>query len=376
MLDELNLTTLKEIAPTVAQDNYFLGAPFLMALRAKGRFIPFNGGAEMQTNFLFRGLPTQAYAQGAEFNPVKRQILASISHVPKYYVGLITEFLEDLEVLNTGPLAVFSIIENDLAALYMSLTSRIAIEIQKNGQNLGAGSLDRSLAMNGMVEALNDGVAPGFDGNVYSSYGGQSRSEVGSALNSVPKYLGKANGATGKIDFIRIMEAYTECCIGSAEPDMFIGTKAIWSHIYHLMESKQRVEMVKDPYFGVQGAIKFMNMVIMKDDLLLSARYGQSNSDYGDFTTSTFTMPSGTMAASFSDTPPSSGTTVTVGETAYMLNTNTWDIRIKNSRLFGGGFTGFMPSPTNTRVVGRTHLAINLRCRAPRLNKLFYGHGA
>lgn len=205
MLDELNLTTLKEIAPTVAQDNYFLGAPFLMALRAKGRFIPFNGGAEMQTNFLFRGLPTQAYAQGAEFNPVKRQILASISHVPKYYVGLITEFLEDLEVLNTGPLAVFSIIENDLAALYMSLTSRIAIEIQKNGQNLGAGSLDRSLAMNGMVEALNDGVAPGFDGNVYSSYGGQSRSEVGSALNSVPKYLGKANGATGKIDFIRIM---------------------------------------------------------------------------------------------------------------------------------------------------------------------------
>lgn len=157
---------------------------------------------------------------------------------------------------------------------------------------------------------------------------------------------------------------------------MFIGTKAIWSHIYNLMESKQRVEMVKDPYFGVQGAIKFMNMVIMKDDLLLSARYGQSNSDYGDFTTSTFTMPSGTMAASFSDTPPSSGTTVTVGETAYMLNTNTWDIRIKNSRLFGGGFTGFMPSPTNTRVVGRTHLAINLRCRAPRLNKLFYGHGA
>lgn len=374
MLDELNVTTLKEIAPTVAQDNYFLGAPFLMALRARQRFIPFNGGSEMQTNFLFRGLPTQAYAQGSEFNPVKRQILASISHVPKYYVGLIAEFLEDLEVLNTGPLAVMSIIENDLAALFMSLTSRIAIEIQKHGQNNAAGN--RSLSINGMVEALNDGVAPGHDGIVYSNYGGQSRSEVGTALNSTPKYLGKADGSTGKLDFLRLMEGYTECCIGSAEPDLFVSTKAIWSHLYNLMEAKQRVEMVKDPYYGIVGAIKFMNMVLMKDDLLLSARYGQANSDYGDFTTSTFVMPSGTQAASFSDTPPSSGTTVTVGETAYMLNTNTWDIRIKNSRLFGGGFTGFMPSPTNTRVVGRTHLAINLRCRAPRLNKLYYGHGA
>jgi hypothetical protein len=120
MLDELNVTTLKEIAPLVAQDNYFLGAPMLMAWRARNRFVPFNGGTEMQSNFLFRGLPTQAYTQGTEFVPIKRQILASISHVPKFYVGLVTEFLEDLEVFNTGPNAVFSIIESDLAALFMS----------------------------------------------------------------------------------------------------------------------------------------------------------------------------------------------------------------------------------------------------------------
>lgn len=370
MLDELNVTTIKEIAPLAAQDNYFLGAPFLMALRSRGRFVPFNGGTEMQTNFLFRGLPTQAYSQGAEFNPVKRQILASISHLPKYYVGLVAEYLEDLEVVNTGPNALFSIIEHDLAALFMSLTSRIGVEIQKNGQST------RSQSINGMVEALNDGICPDPDGNVWTSYGGQSRTEVGTALNSVPKYLGRADGSTGKIDFLRLMEGYTECSIGSSEPDLFVCTKAIWSHLYNLMEAKQRVEMVKDPYYGIQGAIKFMNLVIMKDDLLRSARYGQNNSDYGDFTTGTFSMPSGTMPAQFSDTPPPATTTVTAGETAYMLTTNTWDIRIKNSRLFGGGFTGFMPSPTSTRVVGRTHLAINLRCRAPRLNKLYFGHGA
>lgn len=374
MLDELNVTTLKEILPTVAQDNYFLGAPLLMALRARNRFVPFNGGAEMQTNFLFRGLPTLPYAQGAEFNPVKRQIMASISHVPKYYVGLVAEFLEDLEVLNTGPNAVFSIIENDLAALFMSLTSRIAVEIQRHGQALSGD--DRSLSINGIEEALNDGLCPTFAGNVFTSYGGQSRTEVGSALNSIPKYLGKADGSTGKFDFIRLMEAYTDCSIGNATPDMFACTKAIWAHFYNLMEAKQRVEMVNDPYYGVQGVIKFMGMNIMKDDLMISTRYGQNNSDYGNFLASTFTMPSGTMPASFSDTPPTAGTTVNTGETAYMFNTASWDVRIKNSRLFGGGFTGFMPSPTNTRVVGRTHLAINVRCRAPRLNKMFYGHGA
>ena len=375
MLDELNVTTQKEILPNVAQDNYFLGAPFLMALRARNRFVPFNGGAEMQTNFMFRGLPTQAYAQGAEFSPIKRQILASISHVPKYYVGLVTEFLEDLEVLNTGPLAVMSIIENDLAALFMSLTSRIAIEIQKHGQNVSA-SDNRSLSINGMVEALNDAVAPGHDGNVYASYGGQARSEVGSALNSTPKYLGNATGGTGKLDFLALLEGYTETSIGNSEPDLFACTKAIWSHLYNLMEAKQRVVMEKDPYYGIQGVIKFMNLNIMKDDLMLGARYGQSDTDYGDSSTSTFVMPAGTQAAQFSPTPPASGVTVTVGETAYMLTVPTWDIRIKNSRLFGGGFTGFMPSPTNTRVIGRTHLAINLRCREPRRNKLYYGHGA
>lgn len=375
MLDELNVTTLKEIAPLVAQDNYFLGAPMLMAWRARNRFVPFNGGTEMQSNFLFRGLPTQAYTQGTEFVPIKRQILASISHVPKFYVGLVTEFLEDLEVFNTGPNAVFSIIESDLAALFMSLTSRIAVEMQKHGQNLG-GVNDRSASINGIPEALNDDLCPGPDGRVYASYGGQSRKEVGSALNSTPKYLGNADGSLGKIDYNRLMEAYTELCIGNSEPDLFSGSKAVWSHIYNLMEAKQRVEMVKDPYFGMQSAIKFMNMVIMKDDLALSKRYGQNNADYGDFSTSSFTMPAGTMPETFSVTPPPVGTTVQIGEVAYMLTTNTWDIRIKNSRLFGGGFTGFMPSPTNTRVVGRTHLALNLRCRAPRLNKVFYGHGA
>lgn len=374
MLDEINVTTLKEIQPLVAQDNYFLGAPALMAMRSRGRFIPFEGGAEMQSNFLFRGTQTLAYRPGTEFVPVKQQLMASISHQPKYYAALLVEFLEDLAVINTGPNAVFSIIETDLAAAFMSLTSRIAVAWQQHGQNLG-GTDDRSDHINGLPEALNDGVSPDYRGKVWTSYGSQLRSEVGAALNSTPRFVGDKNGNTGKIDYAELLFGYTDCNIGNAEPDLFVCSKSIWAHLANLMEPKQRVEMIRDPYYGIMGAIKFMNMAIMKDDLMLSAQFGQ-NADYGDFRTSTFAMPSGTIPLGFAKQVPAAAVTLTAGELGVMMNTNTWDVRIKNNQLFGGGFTGFLPSQTNTRVVGRVHLALNMRCRAPRFNKLYYGHGA
>ena len=44
ILDEINLTTHKEIYPTVIEDNFFLDTPFEAYLRARS-LVPFGGGS-------------------------------------------------------------------------------------------------------------------------------------------------------------------------------------------------------------------------------------------------------------------------------------------------------------------------------------------
>jgi len=376
MLDELNITTLKEMYPLVVQDNFFLNAPFLAYLRGQGAFVPFGGGATIQQTFLWRGLQNDAYSPGEDFTPVRRQILASANFNPKFYVALIVEYLEDLEVFNVGPNAIFSIIETDLAAAMSSLTSRISVMFSQNGQTAA-----RAKHLNGWPEAINDGVFPSWDNNIYTSYGGQARSEVGNAYNSTPRFLGNADGSMGKMDYKELNTGYMDVNIGMEQPDIGVGNKAIVAHIEELMEPKQRIAQEADPYFGVHTGIRFKNAIIFKDDLWLSARYGQ-NTEYGNFSTTDLFVDAPTAAASASTLNNwarqviTAGTDCYVGEVFNWFNTRMWKVRVSNSPLFGFGFTGFLPSQINTRVVGRIHAALNVQCVGPRYQKQYYGHQA
>lgn len=382
MLDEINVTTLKEMYPLVIQDNFFLNAPFLAYIRGQGGFVPFGGGAFIQQTFLWRGLQTDAYSPGEDFMPVRRQILASANFTPKFYVALIVEYLEDLEVFNVGPNAIFSIIETDLAAAMSSLTSRISVMFHLDG--IGA----RIRHINGWPEAINDGVFPSWTNTIYTSYGTQLRAEIGSAYNSTPRFLGNADGSLGKMDYKELNRGYMDVNIGMAAPDIGVGNKAIVAHIEELMEPKQRITQESDPYFGVHTGIKFKNAIIFKDDLWPSAAYGR-NEEYGNFSTGPQAgFPNGlfvdapTAAASaatlagWARQTIAAGTDCFVGEVFNWLNTKYWKVRVSNSPLFGFGFTGFLPSQINTRVVGRIHAAINFQCTAPRLQKQYYGHEA
>ena len=117
ILDEINLTTLSEIYPHTIEDNFFLDTPSLAYLRAHA-LTDFTGGANTRFH-----LPAvcpddsrwRVHARGDNFNITKRQTLAGAQFDPKLYEVSIPEYLEDLEVLNKGPLAVFSLIDTDLA---------------------------------------------------------------------------------------------------------------------------------------------------------------------------------------------------------------------------------------------------------------------
>src|SRR5258708_7968703 len=126
ILDEINLTTLKEIYPRVIEDNFFLDTPFQAYLRARS-MVPFGGGAFMQNVFLYAPLIGGSYAKGASFNITKRQTLAGTLFDPKFYEVSLPEYKEDIQVFNKGPLPGFSLIDIDLLNDLNTISATIPI---------------------------------------------------------------------------------------------------------------------------------------------------------------------------------------------------------------------------------------------------------
>ena len=370
--DEINLTTKKEIYPRVIKDLFFLDTPLLAYLRSKA-LVPFQGGSEMQSTFLYAPLIGGMYKKGGPgFNLTKPQTLAGTTFQPKYYEVNITEYLEDIEVENKGPEAVFSLIDTDLRNGMHTMTEIVALAMQRHGQSIVTGVADdRSGHINGWVEALNDGKTASWDGNYYTSYGTAPRNAViGSALNSEPYFAGNSDGTPGPLTFKVLEETYQSCAIGRKEPDLGVGNKHVISLIKERLQTQQRFAQEKDPVFGIHS-FRFNNAMILKDDLFPSARYGQSRST-GNFLPASFTSPAAVGANSNMPT----STTIAAAETFAWFNTSTWAVRISDSPRFGFGFTGFKPQIDGTRVAGQILAALNLQCFEPRLNKLILGIGS
>ena len=372
ILDEINLTTLAEIYPHTIEDNFFLDTPFLAYLRAKA-LTDFTGGANTRFTFLYAPMLGGAYARGDNFDITKVQTLAGAVFDPKLYEVSVPEYLEDLEVLNKGPLAVFSLLDTDLANAMHTISAIIAVAMARHGQASGTGVSDnRPKQINGWAEAINDGVTNGWDGNYFPTYGTATRNGVvGSTLNSIPYWTGDQSGNAGPITYQVLEETYQTASIGREEPDLGVGNKAVYAYIKERIQPQQRFAQERDPYFGVSG-MKMNSAMIMKDDYFPSLRYGQNQSIIGNWLTSTFTSVS--SPATNSNLPGSQ--TIHVGEVFNWFNTKKWLLRISNSSLFGFGFTGFKPAQDNTRVVGQILAALNLECVAPRLNQQIYGISA
>jgi hypothetical protein len=371
ILDEINLTTLKEIFPKVIEDNYFLDTPFQAYLRARS-LVPFGGGAFMQNTFLYAPMIGGSYAKGANFNITKRQTLAGTVFDPKYYEVSVPEYKEDIQVLNKGPLAVFSLIDVDLRNAMNTISAIIAIAMSLHGQASGSGITgNRPNDINGWIEAMNDGITPGWDGSIFTAYGTAPRNAViGSALNSQPLWGGTSTGATAPITYQFLEEMYQIFSIGRVEPDLEVCNKALYAYIKERIQPQQRFSQERDPFFGVSG-MRHNSAMILKDDYFPSLKFGVNNPDLGNYLTSSFTSPAAVGTQSNMPTQ----TVCTVGEVLAMFNTKKWLFRISDDPEYGFGFSGFVPAQDNTRVVGQVKAACNLECTAPRLQGQAFGFG-
>lgn len=370
----LTAVTKEEIWPRQITDSFFRAIPFFSYLRDKA-LVTFSGMTFMQYPFLFRPLIGGSYAMGSAFNIDKVDTIAALQFREKYYEVNVTEFKEEIQVRNRGANAVFSLLDADLKDAMMTLTTIIAIAAWRHGQALAAD--DRSLEINGLSEALNDGILPSWDGNIFTSYGNQARNgAVGEALNSSPYWLGQSSGAAGKITYERMEDMYQIASQGNLSPDLGVTSKRGMTLIKNTLQPQQRFQQEVDPRYGFEGVL-LNRMRITKDDYAPSAAKssggnGLNDPILGNTTTGTiaYTDPGAATRGTF----PAANVTLTVAEVLWMLNTDTWILRISDDEEFQFGWTGFKPGQDNTRVSGQSLAAVNLE--TPAANRLnIHGYG-
>ena len=366
LVNAINAVTREKIWPRQITDNFFRAIPFFTYLRDKA-LQTFDGGTFQQYPYLFRPLIGGSYAPGSAFNIDKVDTIAATRFREKYYEVNVTEFMEDIKVRNRGEAAVFSLLDADLKTAMMTLTTIIAIAAWRHGQASGSNvSDDRSLEINGLSEALNDGTVYSWDGNIFANYGEQARNgAIGSALNSVPRWMGTSSGGGGKITYETMEDMYQTATQGNLSPDLGVTSKRGMTLIKNTLQPQQRFAQETDPRYGFEG-ILLNRMRITKDDYAPSA-YGVNDPNLGNYLTGTITNGlTGTPAGNFPNS--TAATTLTVGEVLFMVNTDTWILRVSSDETYSFGWTGFKPGQDNTRVSGQSLAALNLECVANRLN--------
>lgn len=364
-VDIINSITYNSIWPDQITDNFFRAIPFFTYLRDRC-LMDFTGGTYQQYAFLFAPTIGGAYQPGASFNIDAIDEIAALQFREKYYEQNVTIYQED-QVRNAGPAAVFSMVDAKMKNAMLTICTQIAIAAWRHGQASGGSVVDnRAEQINGLAEALNDGTVYSWDGNIFTTYGNQIRNgAIGAAQNSVPKWMGQTNGGLGKIDYNLLEGMYQTASQGNVSPDLGVTSKAGMTYIKNTLQVQQRFAQETDPRYGFEG-VRLNKMLITKDDYAPSASsanggYGADIPRLGNFLTGTITNGlTGTPAGSFPNS--TAATTLTVGEVLFMLNTDTWKLRVSTDPRYQFGFTGFKVAQDNTILAGQVLAALNLEC--------------
>lgn len=343
-LDEINTVATKKIMPGLV-DNFFKNSPVL-AYAKRNRYDIWQGGPQIQENYLYKPMKGGAYKKGAQFDITKRQTMSGLLFDPRYYEVNVTEYGEDIAILMSGPTAAFSKTEADLKNAAMTMSAILAIALYRNGQNVGG--TDRTAEINGLEEALADGVNNTFSGTNFTSYGGQTRADVSPALNS-PTGLVAAN-VNGPISYRVLEHSYQSCVIGDEHPVMGVTTNRCMGFINESFQPQQRIEQ-KEPTIGFTG-MKFKDATLLQDQYCPGVD-GVNDPDIGNYNASTETFwwlnPGGEK------------------ENAHFMLYFAKDAR------YQFGFTGFKVAQDSTTVAGQILFGGNFTVRAMRLMRALFG---
>lgn len=351
-VDEVNTLTNKYIVPDLV-DNYFKNGPAFQFYK-RNRYKTFPGGARIQEGYMYKPLKGGAYKKGAQFDITRRQTKSALLFDPKFYEVNVSEHLEDIEVTIRGPEAILSQVRTDMANAASTLSAILEVAFWHHGQLIGA--IDRTGEINGIEEALNDGVNASWDGNTFTSYGEQLRADVAPALTPAggtftggPTPLVAANA--GPAITYRVLEhSYQSCVIGDDHPVIGITSNRGMGFIGENFQPHQRID-TKEPTIGYTG-IKFKDATIIQSQYI-PGQDGVDDADIGDY------LHTSELFAWLNPGPE--------GDDAY---TKLW---VSASPRYQFGWTGFKVAQDSTMIAGQILLACNLSWRSVRTQRLMHG---
>src|SRR5437762_3555754 len=297
---------------------------------------------------MFKPMKGGAYKKGSTFDIARRQTRTGLLFTPRYYEVNCTEFLEDLEVEMAGPRAAFSVIRTDMQQAALTLSAILEIAFFHHGQAL-AGD-DRSAEINGIEEAFNDNLTASWAGNLFPSYGGQTRADVAPALTP-PTGLITPSNAT--IAYRVLRHSYFSCIIGNEAPTVGITTNRLMGFISENFLPHQVVDTTQ-PEINWPG-LKFDKATIVMSQYA-PGQDGTNDADLGNYNATGETL----AWLNFGPT----------GDDAYIR------LYIAQSSKFAFGFTGFKGAREDNQVAGQILVGLNLACRAIRLSRILHGFTA
>jgi hypothetical protein len=365
------------MASDAVQDNFFVDTAWQRIMRAYAVEDPFLGGIFMQVPFMYDRVNGGAYAPGTDVQVVQKQILGAMGFSPRAYKEDIALNLFNLGVINSGPSAAVSLYDMYFENAVTALSTDMNIDAYQHGQAIATGVVqNRSIYMNGMDEALSDGANPGWLGNYYTTYGGQTRNGVvNTALNSVPLWAGDQAGNPGQANWATIVAAYLNCV---QPPDTILSNKAAFQYLWSREETKQRFAQETDARIGLTGFHVF-DAYYHVDKLAPSTKFGAMLPSGLSQTTSiapaAFTSP-GLTAANIALSNYPASTSCKPGEPVFVLRLKDWKLRPSNDPEYNHNFTPLIRSQTNPDLVTAFYkCAFNYYTPSPRDNVQIVGFG-
>jgi hypothetical protein len=309
------------------------------------------GGSTWNDNIEYDVQDGGSYSKGQDLPADNRQIEQQLRFDPKFQTVMIPFYKEDIKVLNTSPLAVVKLVEERVDSAYMQLGAQTALQLYLQGQSGNYVKL-----INGLTEALSDGVTNGIDGATYPVYGTLTRSIYGGRLLAPAPVQ-----VSGPITLPILETAYQAVNYGSGEyePNIILTTVKAFGYIRNNYQTQQRFQNVSVAKGGFRG-LEYNGAVVMASRYVPGSYLGASSGTNDRVAVRYFSYTTGGVVTRY---PALSGLSAT-GETLYMLNARKPMIkyRISKNAPFNGSLDddGFIPSAGNTKIVGKILLAHNL----------------
>ena len=331
------------------------------------------GGLNWNDNVIYDVQDGGPYLKGQDLPATQRQIEQALQFQPKFNVVMLPFYEEDLKVFNYGPLAVVSLVESRVDEAFIQLGAQAALQRYLQGQSGAFVGFP-----NGLLEASSDGTNIGWDGNTYASYGTLTRQTYGGRMLS-PKPV---NLAGGSITLPQMESIYQSVNFGSGkyECNVITTTPTGFGFIRNNYQTQQRFQNVKVGKAGFSGleynAATILASRYAPGSYLMNPKNGVTPVTPVSATNGTndivavrmFEYASGgaltgypSPAKMFGD--GAGGGNSVFGETIWFENIRKPQVKYRTSKNkpFNGSLheSGFIPSATSTKLVGKVLLAHN-----------------